>query len=104
MTEHREEDEKSKIAAMYQECNICFEKHNANMMKPVQECGHQYRELCLQKVLRSGTSRVYNCSSCRAWMCNMLKQREETNNKGNGGHNDRAGGHDDRIGTPLPNI
>ncbi|KAF2786725.1 hypothetical protein K505DRAFT_330153 [Melanomma pulvis-pyrius CBS 109.77] len=74
-TENREEEDRQRIAAMYQECNICHESHNAITMRKIEECGHQYRELCLQKVLRNGTNRRYNCSSCRAWMGKMVEER-----------------------------
>lgn len=66
-----------RIASMYFLCNICLEKHSTSLMREVEGCGHQYIELCLQKALRVGNKRRYNCSICQTWIADVLKARGE---------------------------
>ncbi|KAF2441075.1 hypothetical protein P171DRAFT_498999 [Karstenula rhodostoma CBS 690.94] len=56
------------IAALYMQCNICLESHNATDMRNIESCGHQYKEACLQDFLRRKGVRKYNCTGCRAWL------------------------------------
>jgi hypothetical protein len=60
-----------RIAAMYVQCNVCLEKHAAAVMRSTPGCGHRYRELCVDIVLRRGIMRPYNCSKCREWMMGL---------------------------------
>lgn len=56
------------IAALYMQCNICLESHNATDMSKIESCGHQYKESCLQEFLRRKGVRKYNCTACQAWL------------------------------------
>ncbi|KAL5391427.1 hypothetical protein DPSP01_001295 [Paraphaeosphaeria sporulosa] len=56
------------IAALYKQCNICLESHDAADMKKIASCGHQYRESCLQDFPRRKGVRRYNCAGCRTWL------------------------------------
>lgn len=63
------------IAAMYVHCNVCLEEHDMSIMHRIDPCGHQFRTLCLETVLRKGSVRKYNCSSCRIWMEDIRRSR-----------------------------
>ncbi|KAL5384810.1 hypothetical protein PMIN06_010177 [Paraphaeosphaeria minitans] len=56
------------IVALYKQCNICLESHNAADMRKIAGCGHQYKEACLQDFLRRQGVRRYNCVGCRTWL------------------------------------
>lgn len=56
------------IAALYMQCNICLERHNATDMRQITSCGHQYKDSCLQDFLRRKGVRRYNCAGCRSWL------------------------------------
>lgn len=72
-----ESDGQERIAALYLQCNVCLEKHNAADMHRIEPCGHQYLESCLRTVLGNGNIRRYNCSSCKAWMDKMRRGRDD---------------------------
>lgn len=61
-----------RIAAMYVQCNICLEEHEAIVMNSVPGCGHKYRGLCLIAALSRSDTRRYNCSGCRKWIAEAM--------------------------------
>lgn len=61
-----------RIAAMYMQCNICLEEHEATVMNSVPGCGHKYRGLCLSAALSRSDTRRYNCSGCRRWIAEAI--------------------------------
>jgi hypothetical protein len=56
------------IAALYLQCNICLDDHSAADMNKIEDCGHQYKESCLQDFLRRKGVRKYNCTGCWSWL------------------------------------
>ncbi|KAF9692489.1 hypothetical protein EKO04_009739 [Ascochyta lentis] len=63
-------------SAMYNQCCICLELHNSDVMHPVGKCGHRYRELCVKKVVKGGSGegvrRRYNCVGCEDWVGGLV--------------------------------
>ncbi|KAF2133934.1 hypothetical protein P153DRAFT_381106 [Dothidotthia symphoricarpi CBS 119687] len=66
------------IAAMYEQCNVCLEKHSVEYMRQVEPCKHRYLHACLKAAFRKGTFRRYNCTSCEAWITEVKKKHAET--------------------------
>ena len=67
----------TRIADMYVQCCVCLEEHTQKHMRQIDLCKHQYRNLCLRKILKSSGMRQYNCVGCREWM-NVSRKKHES--------------------------